>query len=430
MSGPLLRPIGFRPWEISAMINQEVIDQHGEEAAFLWTQRDHATTAPQYALKDLAKLDERVEAHADGLRVARDAGWTTALANLAEGPGEVFAASVLAFESGDAERVGAALGVGCAASRLERGLISALGWIEQDVAMREARKLLESPESEVRRAGIAGMAVHRVDPGPPLAAAIENPDPRLAARAMRAVAELGRRDLLPEVLARLADTDANSKFWAAWSAVRLGERHASNAMAVLIAEIETGGPLATRAMDMALRVMTVEDGHALWRELMREPAKSRLAVIAAGIIGDPATVPELIAQMENPELARAAGRSFSMITGADFGYEGLEGDAPHSSDADEDETLLFGPDADLPWPLPAAIHKWGTRRAAGYVAGVRYLLSKPMIEQSLLEALVKGRQNQRAAAALELAVRNPSQILFETRDRARRQQKKVAAWSS
>src|SRR4051812_27330769 len=94
----LLRPIGFRPWEISAMINQEVVDQHAEEAAFLWTQRDRATEAPQYALKDLAKLDERVEAHVDGLRVAADAGWATALAQLDQGRGEVFAASVLAFE--------------------------------------------------------------------------------------------------------------------------------------------------------------------------------------------------------------------------------------------------------------------------------------------------------------------------------------------
>jgi uncharacterized protein (TIGR02270 family) len=411
------------------MINQEVIDQHAEEAAFLWTQRDHAITAPQYALKDLAKLDERVEAHVDGLRVAGNAGWTTALTNLAEGPGEVFAASILAFESSDSERINTVLKAACSASKLARGLISALGWIEHDAALRETKKLIESQQSEVRRAGIAGMAVHRVDPGSPLEAAIMSQDPRLAARAMHAAAELGRRDLVPGVLARLSDSDESCRFWSAWSAVRLGERHTADAMAALIALAEAGGPRAERAIDIVPRVMTVEDGHAWRRQLMGNPATSRLAAIAAGIIGDPAAIPDLIGQMEDPKLARAAGAAFSMITGADLGYEDLDGDAPPDTD-DDDEAMFFGPDSDLSWPQPAAVQKWWAKRAPGYVAGVRYLLGKPITEESLLEALAKGRQNQRAAAALELALRNPSQILFETRERAKRQQKKVTQWNS
>src|ERR1022692_5175170 len=130
---PFPRPIGFRPWEISGMVNQEVIDQHAEEAAFLWTQREHATCAPQYALKDLAKLDERVEAHLDGLRVAGNTGWETAVAQLEQGRGEVFAAAVLAFESGDSTHTSAVLEVGCSAAPLASSLVSALGWLQQHV---------------------------------------------------------------------------------------------------------------------------------------------------------------------------------------------------------------------------------------------------------------------------------------------------------
>jgi len=43
-----------------------IIDQHAEEAAFLWLLRHNAIYAPHYNLKDLAKLDGRVEAHIDG----------------------------------------------------------------------------------------------------------------------------------------------------------------------------------------------------------------------------------------------------------------------------------------------------------------------------------------------------------------------------
>ena len=49
-----------------------IIDQHAEEAAFLWLLRSNAVSAPHYDLDDLSGLDERVEAHIDGLRIAGD----------------------------------------------------------------------------------------------------------------------------------------------------------------------------------------------------------------------------------------------------------------------------------------------------------------------------------------------------------------------
>jgi len=56
-------------------IIESIVSQHAEEAAFLWLLRDLAVAAPHYSLQDLADLDERVEAHIDGLRVAGDPGW-------------------------------------------------------------------------------------------------------------------------------------------------------------------------------------------------------------------------------------------------------------------------------------------------------------------------------------------------------------------
>ncbi|GMV49639.1 MAG: hypothetical protein DYH04_11550 [Nitrospira sp. NTP2] len=52
-----------------------IIHQHAEEVAVLWLLRSNAIHAPHYALKDLAKVDERIEAHLNGLRIAGDAGW-------------------------------------------------------------------------------------------------------------------------------------------------------------------------------------------------------------------------------------------------------------------------------------------------------------------------------------------------------------------
>ena len=83
-----------------------VIQQHAEEAAILWLRRDHAVGEPHYSLADLAKLDDQLEAHIDGLRIAGDDGWEICQQELSwEEPGEVFAAAVLALESGNAERI-------------------------------------------------------------------------------------------------------------------------------------------------------------------------------------------------------------------------------------------------------------------------------------------------------------------------------------
>jgi hypothetical protein len=59
---------------MSAII-KSIVTQHAEEAGFLGMRQDFAVAEPHYSLKDLAKLDGRVEAHLDGLRIAGEPGW-------------------------------------------------------------------------------------------------------------------------------------------------------------------------------------------------------------------------------------------------------------------------------------------------------------------------------------------------------------------
>ena len=157
------RVTGFAPEEISARINEFVVEQHADDAAFLWTIRDQAVRAPNFSLKDLIRWDRRVEAHLDGLRVAGAFGWQLCARAMArEEPGEVFAASVLALNAEDSARIHEVLEVG-AAPELQRGLISALGWLPFPEVEPRLAEFLRSPEPAVRRVGIAAHAVHRHD---------------------------------------------------------------------------------------------------------------------------------------------------------------------------------------------------------------------------------------------------------------------------
>ena len=94
-----------------------------------------------------------------------------------EEPGEVFAAGVLALESGDPSRIEKVLEVGCSTPELERGLISALGWTSTANTPNQVARLVAASEPAGRRLGIAACAIRREDTGARLAPLLARPNP-------------------------------------------------------------------------------------------------------------------------------------------------------------------------------------------------------------------------------------------------------------
>jgi uncharacterized protein (TIGR02270 family) len=431
-SSDLQRPIGFSPSEISALINEVVVEQHAEEAAFLWTMRDQAVLAPNYALKDLERLDERVEAHLDGLRIAGQVGFEACRRAL-EGaaPGEVFAAGVLgigAADEGLIQKVLAFSGV----EGLRRGLVSALGWLPFEKVAGKIGGFLSSEHPEVRRIGVAASAVHRVDPGLPLRDAIADENPFLRARALRTVGELGSLELLPKLRSGFADSNQSVRFAAAWSATRLSP--SVDSLAVLRRIVESGGHFSVEALQIAIRRMDLASAKS-WQALLgRKNQNLRIAVIAAGAIGDPSLIPWIVENMNLPPLARVAGEAFSMITGVDLAYEDLDGDEPPGFEAElkenaDDEDVSMDLDEKLRWPVPALVTKWWNKHRDRFESGKRYLRGKEIAIESLRETLTNGKQRERAVAALELSLRYPMRPLFEVRARAQIQSLELKRWS-
>jgi hypothetical protein len=85
-----------------APVLREIVRQHAEMAAFLWTVYDHhllhPDENPDMDEERLARLIERLEAHLDGLRVAGKVGLEIAKERYAEFPeaGELFVLRMLA----------------------------------------------------------------------------------------------------------------------------------------------------------------------------------------------------------------------------------------------------------------------------------------------------------------------------------------------
>jgi uncharacterized protein (TIGR02270 family) len=426
-----MQPIGFAPAEITARVLPGVVEQHATEAAFLWSQRQRALRQPHYSLRDLADLDERVEAHLDGLRVAKDAGWQACVSQLAStGPAEIFVAGVLAFGGTERTRMRDVLLAGCALDGGTAALVSALGWLEPATAAPPIHALLGAAQPEFREIGMAATALHREDPGEVLPACFESERPRLRAAALKAAGELHRADLIDRIMRRLADADPTCRFEAAIALALMGRREGIEEL-LDIAETDSGRAL--RALNLALRALPWEESRHYISARARGGAESRLIALATGIVGDTTSVPWLIQQMEDPKVSRVAGEAFTMMTGVDLAYDDLELDDTSAGD-DEETDVEGGLPADyedhLPWPDAAKVAQWWALHGAEHAPASRRLCGAPITVDSAARVLLAGRQRQRCAAALELARLAPGRRLAQITVRGNRQLKQFAQWNS
>jgi uncharacterized protein (TIGR02270 family) len=403
-----------------------IIEQHVNESSFNWLLRSISVGDPHFDLSDLTDLDERMEANVDGLRTAGDEGWVICKETLAwVEAGEVFTAAVLAFESGNKDRIKDVIEKGSDDPELSRGIVSALGWLAFPQAEKFIKSFLNSELSVLSRIGLRASAVHREDPGKILNDSLSSPDLGLKSRALKAIGEIGISEFASAVRDYLNHEDEASRFYAALSSALLG--HMAG-VPVLQNMAETGGPFAERACSTALRRMDVAEARDWQGEISKKANLQRIALIGAGALGDPALIPWLVEYMTVPDIARVAGESFSMITGVDLAYEDLEGERPEGFEAGptenpEDEDVAMDPDEDLPWPDPKLIGDWWQKNKANFKSGVRYLCGKPISEEQCQHVLRYGYQRQRAAAAIELAMMNPGTPLFNVAAPGFRQQR-------
>jgi uncharacterized protein (TIGR02270 family) len=413
------------------LIIPKVILQHAEETAVLYQIRASVATSAHARLKHLLRFDERLSAHLDGLAIADERAWPMLDAALANpSPGAIFAAATRAIEGHSMERVDSLVALAEAMPELRRGLVAAFGWVERDQLRGMVTGLLASPNAFLRFLGISACAVHRVDPGPVRDAPLQGSKSMVRARALRAAGELGRRELTPDCLSMLAAEDENSRLWAAWSAVLLGNRE--TALSALMETGEKPGQFRARAFRLAIQAMNSSDSREWLRKLARNPADLRYLIQGSGIAGDPSYVPWLMGHMAEKKTARIAGEAFSLITGLDLAYLDLEQKPPEDTgagpnDDPEDPNVEMDEDDGLPWPDSERISKWWQANGGQFSPGTRYFMGGPVDHDNCIRVLKEGFQRQRILAAHYLCLLEPGTPLFEWRAPAYRQQRLLAA---
>jgi uncharacterized protein (TIGR02270 family) len=352
-----------------------VVQRHAEEAALLCNQRFFLAASGHTKLHHLRRLDDRLAAHLDGLAVARDAGSRACDEALARaGRGEVFAAIVLALENHDPPRLERLLAVAEQLPEVRDAVALAGGWASGESLRGIAKDMLDSPHAFRRAVAIAACDFHMVDPGEALNAAVADADVVLRAQALRAAGECGRRDLAAACLAALQDEDADCRFWAARSAVLLGERH-KPVHALHDATLLPGTPHGRLALSLLFKLATPAQAAPLLAEMLDKPAHVRDAVRSAGTVGDTRLVPWLVAQMEaRRSRALRAKRSAPSPAwtwpGSTWSASRPKTSNPAPAMRRKMTDVAMDEDDGLPWPDPAPDRRLvGRQRARRYPAG-------------------------------------------------------------
>lgn len=412
-----------------SLILDDVIEEHAEEAAFLWQQREAAVRAPDYDIDDIAEADDRVEAHLDGLRIGGEKSWETSMDLGWELAGEYFTAMSIAIRLSRADYADEILTAAEGNLEAARGIVSALGWVEPRLLNGLVKNLLLSDAPYRRMIGIGACAVHRVHPRTHLFNALQSDDTALLARALKAAGELGDIESLHQVKSHLEHPDNGCRFQAARTAVLLGDK---SALRILSLFARSDNAYRRAAMNVVFRAMEPAAAQQFIKQLASDRSEVRYALIASGIQGDPVYLPALMRQFENEELARVAGEAFEMITGLNIFRESLEiipeiPDQAAAEDVGDDDDEDLGEDLGLVVPDPEKMTPWYEKNKDRFVAGQRYLCGQPVSIESCRAILATGLQRQRQAAAIELVLAEPGRKLFETRAIGERQHRLLAA---
>jgi uncharacterized protein (TIGR02270 family) len=414
---------------------RDILEEHLEEAIFLYTQRRTALADDGHNLADLARLEERLLAHVDGLVVAGGEAWDLVARLLTDGDeGEAFIAALVTLAAGDPDRSEQQRTELLAAFKQASG--ETLAGLTGAFCLFGSGDLTKVLRNEAAEAGVETtvavleiLAFHRQGFSPDeLRDVLRSEESTIRIAGLRAAASMGWRDFAGRTADFLTAPDPNLVAESIRTGFILNDDKGLQTSRALVAEGKEPGAGVQIWLGLAGRP---EDATLLAAGLDSETL-GRGAVTALGWLGQPGAVDKLLQRLDRLDLARRIGAAVRRITGVDLAAAGLvipdrEEPAARRSGNDRPDLdpvsvtdddlaeLAEDPDDFLPWPDPHKLTAWWQRNRGSFQSGHRYRYGREFDRAAVLELLRTGGLAERHLAACELARMSPGQVLLETR---------------
>ena len=391
----------------------DIVEEQMDEADFLWSRWEAALRAPEYVLAEVRELEERLEAHLDGLEL----GGTPVAERLlhpaiaeAEVSRVSAAAYVLLAQDGAAlEQLRVLLEEGSPAQR--EGIRRALelcGWDEI-----ETRVLpwLEGQPGPVHSVALEVLVFRGYTlPGGVPPEWVSSEEPTVAAAALRAMSlspvglnggllERALGSYIPEVHEAALECGAVLGRRAAWKVCQQRAAEGAPSRLALLLLAMGGGEVGLEVLKRRLLV-PAQRVEALWAlDFSGQVAAADLCV---ELLGD-----------QDILVARLAAEAFCAISGLElegaYVQEEKERDAELPVEEELDQDLSPKPEDGLKRAEPVTVARWwGSARSRFELRG-RYLRGQPWSASRLVEALGQEPMRRRAVLAMELAIRTKGQ---------------------
>lgn len=401
-------------------------EDHLSEVEFLLGQRTRHVGDPQIPWLDVARLEQRIEAHVDAMRASEEVALELAREAMAGGDeAQVMAGAfvVASFQEQDGTD-----GLGEALRTLEETAADLLHvWEEVLVLLEHPRvaertnPLLASPRLEVRAVAARILGRRHEGKAERILPLLDDASPEVRSAAVMA---LGRLDYRPAVTAienLLQYVPVSEWEPLTFAALCLGSpralRHCRQAC-------QAGGDIPSGFPRLLAMAGEEKDLPAL-QKLCSHPKLASRAIAALGILGVPSSVPFLIEQFSSDalEIRLAAGAALNLLTGANLYVTARvreEGDEP-----DEPGRKVRFPNTDATtWA------DWWDGHQPRFSGSRRFRRGKPLSLGICVEELADPHSpfDVRERAAQELRIHSGQAIGFEPDWPIRRQRAAVDRW--
>ncbi|ESW92451.1 hypothetical protein X770_06430 [Mesorhizobium sp. LSJC269B00] len=296
-----------------------IVDQHAEDAAFLWSRRRREIDGPVLGEIDIGRIDQRLDANLEGLFASGEAAWAAANKRFSDYPEapELFVMACLALHWGLEKPLAAVIEAAAALGETGiKGISGAIARTSREKLRPFVATWVDSRETILKCIGLAALWHHRADARSSLGVLVTNGQTEVRMRALRLAGGLRRRDLLPMVIERLAADQPQERLAGSFAACLLGASR--TALPVLDDLLASASVPQGEVIDIRLLASDQTSAKAWLQKCLDKSSLRQPALAAIGLLGDRSIVPWLIERMREPQSAYAAGLAWRDLFEVDF----------------------------------------------------------------------------------------------------------------